>query len=83
MCLGVPGQIIEIINIDSAIGLVDVNGVKREVNLACVVDKEQPADSLIGQWVLIHVGFAMSLIDEQLARDTIAMLSELDELRLE
>ncbi|MDJ0680806.1 MAG: HypC/HybG/HupF family hydrogenase formation chaperone [Xenococcaceae cyanobacterium MO_167.B52] len=77
MCLGIPGQIIEITNANNKLGLVNVGGVKREVNLACIVDEEHPVQSCIGDWVLVHVGFALNRIDEQEAMETINLLQEI------
>jgi hydrogenase expression/formation protein HypC len=83
MCLGIPGRIVSISNTDSKLGLVDVCGVKREVNLACIVDADHPVAGCVGDWVLVHVGFAMSRIDEQEARLTLALLEELGEAQAE
>ena len=77
MCLGIPGQIVEITNANNKLGLVNVGGVKREVNLACIVDEEHPVQSCIGDWVLVHVGFALNRIDEQEAMETINLLREI------
>ena len=77
MCLGIPGQIIEITNANNKLGLVNVGGVKREVNLACIVDKEHPVESCIGDWVLVHVGFALNRIDEKEAAETLNLLQEI------
>lgn len=83
MCLGIPGQITEIIDADNLIAKVDVGGVKREVNIACIVDDEHPAASCIGDWVLVHVGFAMSRLDEEEAARTLALLEELGDMQTE
>ena len=83
MCLGIPGQIIEITDKDTLIAKVDVSGVKRPVNIACIVSDEHPAEKCIGDWVLVHVGFAMSRIDEDEARKTLALLNELGEVQEE
>jgi hydrogenase expression/formation protein HypC len=83
MCLGIPGQIVAIANAASKLGIVDVCGVKREVNLACVVDADHPVTSCVGAWVLVHVGFAMSRIDAREARLTLALLEELGEAQAE
>jgi hydrogenase expression/formation protein HypC len=83
MCLGIPGRIVSISDIDSKLGLVDVCGVKREVNLACIVDGDHPVAGCVGDWVLVHVGFAMSRIDEHEARLTLALLEELGEAQAE
>jgi len=78
MCLGIPGRITEITDADNALGLVDVSGVKREVNLGCVLP-EGDLTVLVGRWALVHVGFAMSLIDEEEAHKTLDLLRELGE----
>ncbi|MDX2100206.1 MAG: HypC/HybG/HupF family hydrogenase formation chaperone, partial [Leptolyngbyaceae cyanobacterium bins.59] len=59
---------------------VDVAGVRRQVNLACIVDEVHPISSCVGNWVLVHVGFAMNRIDEQEARETLDLLQELAEI---
>lgn len=80
MCLGIPGQITEIINADLQLAVVDVGGVKRSVNIACVIDDENPVESCVGDWVLVHVGFAMSRLDPDEAAETLRLLEELVEL---
>lgn len=77
MCLGIPGQITEIVNADLKLALVDVGGVKRSVNIACIVDDEHPVESCVGDWVLIHVGFAMSRLSTDEAQETLRLLEEL------
>lgn len=83
MCLGIPGRIVEISDADNKLGLVEVSGVRRQINLACVIDAEHPIDSCIGDWVLVHVGFAMSRIDEEEARKTLELLEQLGEAQAE
>ena len=83
MCLGIPGQIVEIVSSDLNLAMVDVGGVRRVVNIAFVVDDEHPASACVGDWVLVHVGFAMSRIDEKEAALTLALLRELGELQAE
>ncbi len=83
MCLGIPGQIVEITNPTHKLALVDVSGVKREVNITCIVNDEHPIDSCIGDWVLVHVGFAMSRIDEEEAQKTLEVLLALGEAQEE
>jgi hydrogenase expression/formation protein HypC len=83
MCLGIPGRIVAISDAGNKLGMVDVCGVKREVNLACVVDAAHPVASCVGDWVLVHVGFAMSRIDEREARLTLTLLEELGEAQAE
>lgn len=77
MCLGIPGQIVEITDTNNKLGLVNVGGVKRQVNLACIVDEEHPIESCVGDWVLVHVGFALNRIDEEEAAETLKMLQEI------
>ncbi len=83
MCLGIPGQITAITDADNLIAKVDVGGVKREVNIACIVDDEHPVASCVGDWVLVHVGFAMSRLDEAEAARTLALLAELGDMQAE
>jgi hydrogenase expression/formation protein HypC len=83
MCLGIPGQIIEITSIEQKLAIVDVGGVKRQVNIACIVDADHPAESCVGDWVLVHVGFAMNRIDAAEAAETLHLLEELAEIHQE
>ena len=83
MCLGIPGQIIEITDIANKLATVDVSGVKRQVNIACIVDEEHPPESCIGDWVLVHVGFAMNRINEKDAKETLQLLQEMAELMVD
>jgi len=83
MCLGIPGQIIEITDVEKKLAKVDVAGVKRPINIACIVDQEHPVESCVGDWVLVHVGFAMSRIDADEAEKTLALLTELGEAQAE
>jgi hydrogenase expression/formation protein HypC len=75
MCLGIPGQIVEMVDDTNQIAKVDVSGVKRNVNVTLV----RPEGIAPGDWVLIHVGFAMSKIDEQEAQITLDLLREMGE----
>jgi hydrogenase expression/formation protein HypC len=79
MCLGIPGRIVQIDDAVKMLATVDVSGVKRQVNIACIVDEEHSVSSCVGDWVLIHVGFAMSRIDEAEVAETLKILSELGE----
>lgn len=83
MCLGIPGQIIEITDAENLMAKVDVSGVQRQVNIACVLDGDSDVANCVGDWVLVHVGFAMSRIDEEEAQKTLALLSELEEAQEE
>lgn len=83
MCLAIPGRIIEIVDASDKLALADFGGVRRKVNVICVADAVTRLDDLVGSWVLVHVGFAMSLIDEAEAAATLAILTELGELQTE
>ena len=83
MCLGIPGQIVEIVDASNKLALVDVGGVRRAVNVAFIVDAEHTLADCVGDWVLIHVGFAMVRIDEQEAAATLTLLREMDEYHSE
>jgi hydrogenase expression/formation protein HypC len=75
MCLGIPGQLVEWVDPENHIAKAEVSGVRRNVNTALLAVGADRVD--IGDWVLIHVGFAMSKIDEEEARSTLAFLTEL------
>jgi hydrogenase expression/formation protein HypC len=79
MCLGIPAQIKEIIDIDNQIAMVDLSGVSRAVNIACVLNDTHQAQDLINQWVLVHVGFALSIVDEKEAQKTLKILDAREE----
>lgn len=83
MCLGIPGQIVEIADEENKLAIVNVAGIKRRINVTCIVDETHPPDSCIGDWVLIHVGFAMSRIDEAEANKTLELLAEIGEMQQE
>jgi len=83
MCLGIPGQVVKVTDAARNLANVEVSGVQREVNLSCVVSEERPIDECIGDWVLVHVGFAMSRIDEAEASATLKVLNELGEVQAE
>jgi hydrogenase expression/formation protein HypC len=72
MCLAVPGKILEIFEINGLLmGKIDFGGVTRETCLAYVPDAK------VGDYTIIHVGFALNLIDEQEALETISLLEEI------
>ena len=79
MCLGIPGRIVKIDDVAKKLATVDVSGVRRQINIACIVNDTHPVDACVGDWVLIHVGFAMSRIDEAQAAETLKILTELGE----
>jgi hydrogenase expression/formation protein HypC len=68
MCLGIPGQIVSLDNGEAMLATVDVCGIRRQINLACIIDDEHPFEACLGDWVLVHVSFAMSRIDEEEAK---------------
>jgi len=73
MCLGIPGQVVEFTDAARQMARIDVGGVRRVINVGLVApDGLEPGD-----WVLIHVGFAISRIDQEEARRTVAFLQEL------
>lgn len=78
MCLGVPGKVVEITDPEGLMANVDISGIRREVNLACVA--EHNPDALLNRWVLIHVGFALCVIDEEQAHITLETLAAIQEL---
>ena len=83
MCLGIPGCIIRIDDAENMIATVDICGVRRQININCIVDETHPVEACIGDWVLVHVGFAMSRIDADEAAATLKLLSELGEAQAE
>jgi hydrogenase expression/formation protein HypC len=72
MCLAIPGQIVRLIP-DSDLATADVSGVKRNINVGLV----SPEGIAPGDWVLIHVGFAISKVDEQEARASLEFLQSM------
>lgn len=75
MCLGIPGQIVEFVDEANQIAKISVSGVRRNVHVGLVA----PEGIEIGDWVLIHVGFAISKIDEAEAHATFEFLKGLGE----
>jgi hydrogenase expression/formation protein HypC len=70
MCLAIPGEIVEFVEGNDQLVLVDVVGVKRKINIGLM----EPGEVGVGDWILIHVGFAMSKVDEKEAAEALAML---------
>lgn len=73
MCLAIPGRIVEFVDEENVIAKVEIGGVRRNVNLG-LLDRSTVE---LGDYVLVHVGFAMSRIDEARATETLALLKEM------
>jgi hydrogenase expression/formation protein HypC len=72
MCLAIPGQVIEFVDEANRLAKVDVAGVRRTVNVGLLDGEDGGAQP--GDWVLIHVGFALSKVDEDEAHATLELL---------
>jgi hydrogenase expression/formation protein HypC len=73
MCLGIPGEVVEILTDRPDLARVDVSGVKRAINIGLLAEE----DVKPGDWVLIHVGFALAKIDEEEARAAMEFLESI------
>jgi hydrogenase expression/formation protein HypC len=78
MCLAIPGQIVEIVDVPNRLAKVEVAGVTRTVSIG-LLDDDHGGGASPGDWVLIHVGFAISRIDEAEAQATSRLLAEMGE----
>jgi len=78
MCLAIPGRVMEIVDEQNRLARVDVAGVLRNVNIG-LLDGPAEAPPAPGDWVLIHVGFAMSKVDEEEAQATLQLLQQMGE----
>jgi len=73
MCLGIPGKVIKLFNLDgTAMAIVDFGGVQQEVCVATVPEVQ------LGQYVIVHAGFALNLLSEQEAEETIRLLNAMN-----
>jgi len=87
MCLAIPGQVVDVVDVENRLATVEVAGVRRTVSIGLLDVNGSSAGP--GDWVLIHVGFAISQVDEQEARATHDLLvrmgadyeQELEELK--
>jgi len=80
MCLAVPGRLVEILNTDDPAfrsGKVDFGGIRKEINLSFTPEAQ------VGKYVLVHVGFAISVIDEEEAKRVFEYLEEIGGLKEE
>ena len=73
MCLGIPGEVVEIIDVDNGLATVEVSGVRRAVSVKLL----QEEGVKVGDWVLVHVGFALSKIDQDEAAATLDQIKRL------
>jgi hydrogenase expression/formation protein HypC len=73
MCLGIPGQVVEMVDVEAYLATVDVSGVRRTISVRLLADE----GLTIGDWVLVHVGFAMARIDEREAALTLAAVKQM------
>jgi len=71
MCLGIPGELVELADDDTDLATVSVAGVRRKVNVGLLTEDQELA---VGDWILIHVGFALAKIDEAEAAAALEML---------
>ncbi|MGD0273355.1 MAG: HypC/HybG/HupF family hydrogenase formation chaperone [Gaiellaceae bacterium] len=74
MCLGIPAQIVEILDPEAKTAKAEIGGVRRVVSCALLEGEAQ-----VGEWVLVHVGFALDRIDEEQAAETLQLLSDMGE----
>jgi hydrogenase expression/formation protein HypC len=73
MCLGIPARIVEIVDQEGGLAKAEISGVRREVSVALC------PEASVGDWVLVHVGFALATIDEEQALETLALLEQMGE----
>ena len=78
VCLAIPGQIVEVVDELNRLAQVDVAGVRRTVNIG-LLDEDADGGAVPGDWVLIHVGFALSKVDEEEAQATLRLLEQMGE----
>lgn len=82
MCLGIPGQVVDLSEVAEHKAIVDVNGVRRSIHVGLLLDgKDGSQGGLeVGDWVLVHVGFAMSKMDEAEAAETLGFIRQMGEM---
>jgi hydrogenase expression/formation protein HypC len=74
MCLGIPARLVEIVDPETRVAKAEIGGVRRTVS--CALLEGEPR---VGEWVLVHVGFALDRIDEAEAAETLRLLAEMGE----
>ena len=77
ICLAIPGQVLEVVDAHNRLAKVDVAGVQRTINIGLL--DEDGVGAVPGDWVLIHVGFALSKVDEEEAQETLSLLQGMGE----
>jgi hydrogenase expression/formation protein HypC len=77
VCLAIPGQIVDVVDAGNRLARVDVAGVRRTVNIGLLDDEGDGSGAGPGDWVLIHVGFAISKVDEEEALATRGLLERM------
>ena len=82
MCIGIPGEIIEISDATNNLGIMDIRGSRRQINLALIVDADHPIESCVGDWAVIYMGLAMNRVDKAEADKILELLTELGEAQL-
>ncbi len=75
MCLGIPGQVLEVTNAATHMAIVRVSGAQRNVDISLVDDESVTP----GEWVMVHAGLALNKIPEQEALETLALLQEMSD----
>lgn len=79
MCLAIPACVLSISDANHCLAIADSGGIQREIDLSCLVGSAS-ADSLVGRWVLVHVGVALALISDEEAQASLALWSQLQDL---
>ncbi|SHK13512.1 hydrogenase expression/formation protein HypC [Pseudonocardia thermophila] len=80
MCLGIPGEVVELAAGHPDLALVTVEGVSRAINVGLLRDgPDAPLDLAVGDWVLIHMGFALEKIDERVATASLGWVTGVDD----
>ncbi|QCE34490.1 HypC/HybG/HupF family hydrogenase formation chaperone [Acetobacteraceae bacterium] len=80
MCIGIPGKIVELDASNPDNAWAEVSGVRREVNISLVRKEDEVPEALIGTWVLIHVGFALSRMEADEAKEVLEGLQAMGEV---
>jgi hydrogenase expression/formation protein HypC len=73
MCLRIPAQIVEVVDPEAGMAKAEISGVRREISVALC------PEAGVGDWVLVHVGFALATMDEEQAKETLALLEQMGE----